>query len=301
MIQKANIEIWEFFHENFQNNVFWWKGATFLHEKVIVFKEFNLLDPYQENVSTEIKSTVLFTKVHTAELTVASVINTDRYNSLLKLFRITAWIFRFVKNLKNKVASQQLSRKPFITSAELRASGIIWLKENQKKFDKKRLKILTKDLNVIYDDDNLIWCKGRLKNAPLPYETKTPHLINMEHCLATLIVKHFHESLLHISIKQSLTELCQKYWICRFRNFVRKIWRNWNLCRKYEGPPYHYPGTPSLTKLILSDTFAFFLLRELIISDHCMQNQFSAQTPAVRLFIRLGWHYIYVHLVGELC
>ena len=39
-------------HENFQNNLFWWKGATSLHEKVIVFKEFNLLDPYHENVST---------------------------------------------------------------------------------------------------------------------------------------------------------------------------------------------------------------------------------------------------------
>ena len=85
------------------------------------------------------------------------------------------------------------------------------LKENQKKFDEKRLKILTKDLNLIYDDNNLIRCKGWLKNAPLPYETKTPYLINAEHCLATLIVKHFHESLLHISIKQTLTELPQKY------------------------------------------------------------------------------------------
>ena len=130
----------------------------------------------------------------------------------------------------------------------MRASQIIWLKENQKKFDEKRLRILTKDLDLIYDDDNLIRCEGRLKNAPLPYETKTPYLINTEHCLATLIVKHFHESLLHISIKQTLTELRQKYWICRGKNFVRKILRNSNLCRKHEGPPYQYPAIPSLTK-----------------------------------------------------
>ena len=112
----------------------------------------------------------------------------------MKLFRITACIFRFVKNLKNKVASQQLLLEPFITSAEMRTSEIIWLKENQKKFDGKRLRILKKDLNLIYDGDNLLRCKGRLKNAPLPYETKTPYLINTEHCLATLIVKHFHKS-----------------------------------------------------------------------------------------------------------
>ena len=67
----------------------------------------------------------------------------------------------------------------------------------------------------------IIRCKDRLKNAPLPHETKTPHLINTKHFLVTLIVKHFHESLLHIYIKQTLTELRQKYWICHGRNFVR--------------------------------------------------------------------------------
>ena len=101
-------------HENFQNNLFWWKGATFLHEKVIVFKEFNLLDPYHQSVSTEIKSAVLFTKVHTTESNVESVTKIDRYNLLLKSFRITAMIFRFVKNLKNKVARQKLLPEPFI-------------------------------------------------------------------------------------------------------------------------------------------------------------------------------------------
>ena len=112
--------------------------------------------------------------------------------------------------------------------------------------------------NLIYDDDNLIRCEGRFENAPLPYEVKTPYLIITEHCLAILIVKHFHESLLHISIKQTLTALRQKWWICCGRNFVRKILTNCNLCRKYEDPPYQYPATPSLTKLRFNDTFVFF-------------------------------------------
>ena len=88
-------------HENFQNNLFWWKCATFLHENVSAFKEFNLLDPNHEGVSTEIKSAVLLTKVHTTEFNVESVIKIGRYDSLLELFRKTAWIFKFVKNLKN--------------------------------------------------------------------------------------------------------------------------------------------------------------------------------------------------------
>ena len=47
--------------------------------------------------------------------------------------------------------------KETLTSAELWASEIIWLKENQKKIDEKRLRIFTKNLNLIYliyDDDN---------------------------------------------------------------------------------------------------------------------------------------------------
>ena len=63
-----------------------------------------------------------------------------------------------------------------------------------------------------------------------------------------MIVKDFHESLLHITVKQTLTELRQKYWIYRGRNFVRK----------YEGPLYQYPPTPSLTKLRLNNTFVYF-------------------------------------------
>ena len=84
------------------------------------------------------------------------------------------WIFRFVTNLKNKVASHQLLLEPFITSAQVRASKIIWLKENQKKFDEKRPRILTKDLNLIYNDDNLIRCEGRLKTSHCLMKLKLP-------------------------------------------------------------------------------------------------------------------------------
>ena len=72
---------------------------------------------------------------------------------------------------------------------------------------------------------------------------------------AGLLVLRFHKSLKHISVKQTLTE--QKYWILRGRNFVRKIVKNCTICKRYEGPPFQYPATPSLTKLRLNDTHAF--------------------------------------------
>ena len=63
----------------------------------------------------------MFTKVHTTEFNVESVIKIDSYNSFLKLLRITAWIFRFLKNLKNKVLTfTRTSHRKKLTDA------IIW-------------------------------------------------------------------------------------------------------------------------------------------------------------------------------
>ena len=41
--------------------------------------------------------------------------------------------------------------------------------------------------------------------------------------------------------------------------FVRKILNKCTVCRKFEGPSYHYPLTPPLTELRLKDKYAFFV------------------------------------------
>ena len=75
--------------------------------------------------------------------------------------------------------------KPFITAAERTFAELFWIGQNQKQFSDVRLKTLSKDLILIYDENNLIRCEGRLKHAPLPYDTKTPYLLNSEHYLET--------------------------------------------------------------------------------------------------------------------
>ena len=166
-------------------------------------------------------------------------------------------VCRFIENLKKGVNKRQMLLTPFIETAELRSAENMWILENQKMFSEQKLKTLSKDLKLIRDENDIFRCEGRLKNAPLPYETKMPILINPEHYLAELLVLRFHKSLKHISVKQTLTELRQKYWILRGRNFVRKIVKNCTICKRYEGPPFQYPATPSLTKLRLNDTHAF--------------------------------------------
>ena len=57
-------------------------------------------------------------------------------------------------------------------------------------------------------------------------ETKTPYLLNSENYLSELIVKHLPTKLKHMSVKQTVTELRQKFWLCRGRNFVRRVLKN---------------------------------------------------------------------------
>ena len=87
---------------------------------------------------------------------------------------------------------------------------------------------------------------------------KTPILLNPKHRLAELIVNDIHRNLKHISVKHTLTELRERFWVCRGRRFVRNILRKCTVCRKYEGPSYAYPTSPPLTKLRLQDNYAFF-------------------------------------------
>ena len=90
--------------------------------------------------------------------------------------------------------------------------------------------------------------EGGVKNAPVPYQAQAPYLINSEHYLATLTVNDIHKRFKNISIKQTLTELRQNFWICRGRQFVRNIIRKCVICEKQEGGTFL--SIPSFTSVI---------------------------------------------------
>ena len=146
-----------------------------------------------------------------------------------------------------------------VTVEELKTPQLQWIERNQKTFDSIKLETICKYLNVICDKNDLFRCEGRLKNAPLPYQAKAPYLINSEYYLATLIVNDIHTRFKHISIKQTLTELRQNFWICIGRQFVRNI-RKCVFDKKYEGPCYQYPVSPPLSELRMNNAFAFYTI-----------------------------------------
>ena len=49
----------------------------------------------------------------------------------MKLFRLSAWVLRFVTNLKKKHSGRKLNLNRFISTSEIRFVKLLWIQENQ--------------------------------------------------------------------------------------------------------------------------------------------------------------------------
>ena len=158
----------------FQQNDLWWRCSTFLSEKNIQHSQGHKSITNNGIFLHELKTSALITKIEPAAK--AEIVN-DIYwfNSLAKLYRVFAWIYLFYDNLKNKTSKTDIYLKPLLAAPEQTFAELFWISRNKKQFIDVRLKTLSKDLILIYDENNLIRCEDRLKQAPLPYDTKTPY------------------------------------------------------------------------------------------------------------------------------
>ena len=98
---------------------------------------------------------------------------------------MTAWVFRFINNLKAKVKNEKLNLSPVITADEMRQSELQWIRANQHCITSEKLKIFEKNLNLFRDEDGIIRCKGRLENAPLSYDSRNPDMFDKSNKMHT--------------------------------------------------------------------------------------------------------------------
>ena len=227
------------------------------------------------------------------------IIDINKFSNLSKLYKTTAWDKRFCVNLKNVVNNRKdtILLKSFLKSSELRQAENDGVKTKQKTFqDNNKLKDLKRQLNVIVDNENLLRCESRLQYAPLPYDSKTPILLNAKHKLALLIVKNIRECYKHIGLKHTLTELRQRFWVVRGRKFVRGVLRKCLVCRRFEGKTYRCPITPPLTPLRLNDSRPFVTTGIDNFGPAFVKNVLDNQIK----LIRHDSHYTCVPLVEQL-
>ena len=243
------------------NEKLWWNGPEFLKYDYVDYVEENKFkkevmdDFYTEDVNN-VNTCLLTTEA--CFKTIDDIIDIHRFNDLLKLYRVTAIVLRFIKNLKSSVKKENINLNKFVTVEEINEAKLLWIKANQhvmkksKNYEHDRL-----NLNLVEDNEGIIRSHSRLKNAKIPYDSKAPIMISKEHKLADLIVNYFHLKVLHNGVKQTLTEIRSMFWITRGRNFVKKLIRPCTVCKRINSRPYQYPGQSDIPSFRFDDNQPF--------------------------------------------
>ena len=184
-------------------------------------------------------------------------LNIDKFSNYNHLLNITALVLRFTNNLQKSLNQEEKVLQRYVTTKEYSKAEHLWLVFIQQDVTKiNNYKQLEKDLNLQKDEENIIRCRGRLKNAPMEYDAKYPIILAKNNKFTELVVKHY-KLVFHNGVCETLNPIRTKFWITKPRNYIRRIIKKCVICNRHEGSPFQYSAPPDLPSYRLSDKFAF--------------------------------------------
>ena len=174
------------------------------------------------------------------------IIRCERFGTLKRLLRVTAYVLRFVKAVQHKKDGRIEGGS--LSANEIDEAHTVWMKEMQRTLPEKgEFEHWKVQFDLYLDEKKNVWrCKGRLEKANLPLMTKHPIILDKNHYLTTLIIRECHKKVMHNGVKETLTELRSQYWLVRGRQFIRTQLGKCATCRRFEGKPYQAPPAPPL-------------------------------------------------------
>ena len=211
-----------------------------------------------ETVETheEEKKSVVLIASEKVNASVGNVMNVEAFSSIQHLYRVTAWVKRFVSNLKAK------QRGILVTKGELTRDEIVnaerlWILEVQGKLkEQNNYKVLPKDLQIV-EYNKLLKCKGRLGNSDLCFDARQPIIIPRQHHLTKLIVEDCHRRVHHSGLRSTLAEVRSKFWVPRGRQTVKSILRDCIVCKRVQGKAFETPPVADLPDFRVNEAPAF--------------------------------------------
>ena len=104
----------------------WWEGPFFLkdiNKEILCTKENREIESQKNDTEfiiefgteTVNKSTTLVS-ISRGVFSIGNIVNIEHFSDLIKLFRLSTWVLRFVNNLKKKYARQKVNVNRFISA-----------------------------------------------------------------------------------------------------------------------------------------------------------------------------------------
>ena len=166
----------------------WWKGPDWLEKGKDSWPNGSTLEDSPDVSDEKRKSAqVMLVTKREEEKRVNNVVKLERHGSLARLLRVTAYVMRFVRNLKNKREGIQADVTR-LSVEEIEAAERVWIEDVQQSLKKREdIEKLSVQLGVV-NEDGMMVCRGRLGNSDLDFRSKYPILLPKNHPFTDLVI-----------------------------------------------------------------------------------------------------------------
>ena len=164
------------------------------------------------------------------------VIDYTKFSSWRKLVRVTAWIQRLgrkVRERRGTNANDESNKHGTVTPDDLSKAELYWIKHAQKELHGKITSGELKQFSPFVDTEGIIRVGGRLNKAIVTYDCKHPAMLPYKHWISLLITRHAHQHG-HSGIAATTAKVQRKYWILRAHNLAKKVKHECVFCRMTE-------------------------------------------------------------------
>ncbi|XP_011169928.2 uncharacterized protein LOC105202933 [Solenopsis invicta] len=211
----------------------WWNGPHWLRQEVEVWPREG--EELLKDIPEEKKQSIVASATNCE-----TIIEYNRFSSLYKLFRVSAYVLRFIYNIRNNKKDRI---EGAINAKDLKRAKLTIVKLVQAeefKEDIRRLKTDNKlqrssrliSLLPFLDDKGILRVGGRLRHATIPEEAKHPAILPSRHHVTRLLIVHYHEKLFHAGVQTTLNSIREEFWPILARNSVKEIIHKCVQCRK---------------------------------------------------------------------
>ncbi len=190
------------------------------------------------------QTTVAMVTDHAASIN--DSIKIEKYNSGMKLFRITAWMLRFIQKIRKLSDEENL----VLSIQEVAAAKNLWIREAQRVEPSTEQK---KQLGLRLNSEGVFRCYGRFRIK----EEQQPVYIPKQHKLAEILIMDAHKRGLHTGVASTLAELRSQYWVPNGRQIVKRVIKACHHCRRYSNQPFKQPTTAAIPEFRSTPSYPF--------------------------------------------
>ncbi|XP_048586794.1 uncharacterized protein LOC116618440 [Nematostella vectensis] len=222
-----------------QAHTTWIEGPEFLRLPVHAWP----IDDVQTTAPPSEKSEMRKKVLRVQQEADATLIDPAAFSSWLKLRRVTAWILRFLYNLRNR----DKPKSGVLSIEELKTEELYWIKWTQRDRFAREIESLEKGQPVPRASrianldpqlvDGVLRVGGRIDRADIPWETKHPIILDHGQDVTRLIVTEYHQKLRHVGVEHVFNHLRERFWILRGRAEVKGCTIKCPLCHRRSVQP----------------------------------------------------------------